>query len=203
MGFDGANQWNAAVYGALQNVESKGQYVNPEIREEGLGRSVAAGGPLRMNLRRELAGALEAHADGCGEASPDFLDACLSRPDDIPIMSELIRREILYRVVRNVEGARLRAIATVGEQSHRTANAISPSPLAAAGRPGELRESWLLAPLLGRWLKLVTAVPHREGSDGIASDEDLNTPVLCNAARGCIRAARARVAITTRKDDIG
>jgi AraC-like DNA-binding protein len=65
------------------------------------------------------------------EASPDFLDACcrllrlLSNPGDIPIMGGLIQREIVYRVLRSAEGARLRAIATQGEQGHRTAKAIA------------------------------------------------------------------------------
>jgi AraC-like DNA-binding protein len=65
------------------------------------------------------------------KATPDFLDACcrllrlLSSPGDIPIMGALIQREILYRVLRSAEGARLRAIATLGEQSHRTAKAIA------------------------------------------------------------------------------
>jgi AraC-like DNA-binding protein len=37
----------------------------------------------------------------------------------------LIQREIIYRILRSAEGARLRAIATLGEQSHRTAKAIA------------------------------------------------------------------------------
>lgn len=65
------------------------------------------------------------------EATPEFLDACcrllrlLSTPGDVPILSGLIQREILYRVLRSAEGARLRAIARQGEQSHRTAKAIA------------------------------------------------------------------------------
>lgn len=65
------------------------------------------------------------------DATSEFLDACcrllrlLSSPGDIPIMAPLIQREILYRVLRSAEGARLRAIATLGEQSHRTAKAIA------------------------------------------------------------------------------
>ena len=51
----------------------------------------------------------------------DLLSACcrlidlLAKPQDIPFLSGLIQRE----------GARLRAIATSGDQSHRTARAIS------------------------------------------------------------------------------
>ena len=68
---------------------------------------------------------------GVAETTPDLLDACcrllrlLSSPEDIPILHGLIQREILYRVLRSAEGARLRAIATQGEQSHRTAKAIA------------------------------------------------------------------------------
>jgi len=49
----------------------------------------------------------------------------LSKPDDIPFLSGLIEREIMYRILRGPEGARLRAIATLGDQSHRTAKAIA------------------------------------------------------------------------------
>lgn len=65
------------------------------------------------------------------ETTDDFLDACcrllrlLETPADIPIMGRLIQREILFRVLRSAEGARLRAIATQGEQSHRIAKAIA------------------------------------------------------------------------------
>ena len=46
-------------------------------------------------------------------------------PQDIPFFSGLIQREIIYRILRGPEGARLRAIATLGDQSHRTAKAIA------------------------------------------------------------------------------
>jgi len=66
-----------------------------------------------------------------GETTAEFLSACcrlvdlLNTPRDIPFLSGLIQREIVYRVLCSAEGARLRAIATLGEQSHRTAKAIS------------------------------------------------------------------------------
>ena len=66
-----------------------------------------------------------------GETTVEFLGACcrlvdlLNTPRDIPFLSGLIQREIIYRVLRSAEGARLRAIATLGEQSHRTAKAIA------------------------------------------------------------------------------
>src|SRR5262249_53409107 len=62
-----------------------------------------------------------------GETTPEFLDACCrlvdlaDKPQDIPFLSGLIQREIIYRILRAPEGARLRAIATLGDQSHRTA----------------------------------------------------------------------------------
>ena len=49
----------------------------------------------------------------------------LHTPRDIPFLSGLIQREIIYRILRSAAGARLRAIATLGDQSHRTAKAIA------------------------------------------------------------------------------
>jgi len=49
----------------------------------------------------------------------------LDTPLDIPFLSGLIQREIIYRILRGPEGARLREIATLGDQSHRTAKAIA------------------------------------------------------------------------------
>ena len=51
----------------------------------------------------------------------DLLDV----PEDIPFLSNLIQREIVYRLLRGPHGERLRAIATLGDQSHRTAKAIA------------------------------------------------------------------------------
>ncbi len=73
----------------------------------------------------------ESPAMATGEATAELLSACcrlvdlLETPQDIPFLSALIRREIVYRVLRGPEGARLRAIATLGDQSHRTAKAIA------------------------------------------------------------------------------
>ncbi len=95
---------------------------------------------LEMPVIRELLGQEEMHvAESCsarpamamGEATEEFLSACcrlvdlLSTPQDIPFLSRLIQREIIYRILRGPEGARLRAIATLGDQSHRTAKAIA------------------------------------------------------------------------------
>jgi AraC-like DNA-binding protein len=66
-----------------------------------------------------------------GEATVEFLSACcrlidlLDTPQDIPFLSGLIQREIIYRILRGPEGTRLRAIATLGDHSHRTAKAIA------------------------------------------------------------------------------
>jgi AraC-like DNA-binding protein len=66
-----------------------------------------------------------------GETTVEFLSACcrlldlLDTPRDIPFLSDLIQREIIYRILQSAEGARLRAIATLGDQSHRTAKAIA------------------------------------------------------------------------------
>jgi len=66
-----------------------------------------------------------------GETTVGLLDACtrlielLETPEDIPFLSHLILREILYRILRTPQGERLRAIATTGDLSHRTARAIA------------------------------------------------------------------------------
>ncbi|HEU5350410.1 MAG TPA: AraC family transcriptional regulator [Terracidiphilus sp.] len=66
-----------------------------------------------------------------GLSSAELLDACLrlvnllKAPRDIPFLARMIEREIFYRLLRSPQGAHLRAIATLGEQSHRTAKAVS------------------------------------------------------------------------------
>ena len=51
----------------------------------------------------------------------DLLDAS----EDITFLSNLIQREIVYRLLRGLPGERMRAIATLDDQSHRTAKAIA------------------------------------------------------------------------------
>jgi AraC-like DNA-binding protein len=90
---------------------------------------------VRELLSREEIQAPEAPsaspAMATGETTAELLDACcrlvdlLDTPQHIPFLSGLIQREIIYRILRGREGARLRAIATVGDQSHRTAKAIA------------------------------------------------------------------------------
>src|SRR5581483_5790064 len=66
-----------------------------------------------------------------GEITVELLSACcrlvdlLETPQHIPFLSPLIQREIIYRLLCGPEGARLRAIATLGDQSQRTAKAIA------------------------------------------------------------------------------
>ena len=66
-----------------------------------------------------------------GEVTVELLSACcrlidlLDTPQHIPFLSGLIQREIIYHILQGAEGARLRAIATLGEQSHRIAKAIA------------------------------------------------------------------------------
>ena len=49
----------------------------------------------------------------------------LNTPEDIPFLGHLIQREIMYRILRTPQGERLRAIATTGDLSNRTARAIA------------------------------------------------------------------------------
>jgi len=95
---------------------------------------------LEMSMVRELLALEEIHVEesppdspamSTGETMPEFLNACcrlldlLDSPKDIPFLSGLIQREIIYRILCGREGARLRAVATLGDQSHRTAKAVA------------------------------------------------------------------------------
>jgi AraC-like DNA-binding protein len=66
-----------------------------------------------------------------GETTAELLGALcrlmdlLDTPQDIPVLSGLLHREIIYRILRSPGGARLRAIATLGGQSNRTARVIA------------------------------------------------------------------------------
>ncbi len=65
-----------------------------------------------------------------GKTPAEMLSACcrlldlLDTPRDIPFLGSLMQREILYRLLRSPLGKHLRAIATLGEQSNRTAKAV-------------------------------------------------------------------------------
>jgi AraC-like DNA-binding protein len=95
---------------------------------------------LEMPLVRELLSREEVHVSDVSSDSPamvtgditvELLSACcrlidlLANPQDIPFLSGLIQREIIYRILSGPAGARLRAIATSGDQSNRTARAIA------------------------------------------------------------------------------
>ena len=66
-----------------------------------------------------------------GKTTSELLSACsrlmdlLNTPEEIRFLSDTIQREIVYRILRGPQGERLRAIATFGDQSHRTAKAIA------------------------------------------------------------------------------
>jgi AraC-like DNA-binding protein len=95
---------------------------------------------LEMSTIRELLSLEEIHASSTpsdalamatGETTTEFFDACcrlvalLETPRDIPFLSGLIQREIIYRVLQGNAGGRLRAIATLGDHHQRTAKAIA------------------------------------------------------------------------------
>jgi AraC-like DNA-binding protein len=79
----------------------------------------------------EPATASQARGIAVGKITPELLSACsrlldlLHTPEDIPFLSNTIQREIVYRLLRGPQGGRLRAIATSGDQSHRTVKAIA------------------------------------------------------------------------------
>jgi AraC-like DNA-binding protein len=79
----------------------------------------------------ELETPVQSRGIAVGETNAGLLDACsrlvdlLDTPEDVPFLSQLILREIVYRVLRTPQGMRLRAIATTGDLSHRTARAIA------------------------------------------------------------------------------
>ncbi len=89
----------------------------------------------REVISREELPELETSVESCGiavgETTVGLLEACirlidlLETPKDIPFLSHLIQREVVYRILRTPQGQRLRAIATTGDLSHRTARAIA------------------------------------------------------------------------------
>jgi AraC-like DNA-binding protein len=94
---------------------------------------------LDMSVVREILSQQElpesvvsSHTQGIaiGKTTDELLSACtrlmdlLDNPEHIPFLSNMIQREIVYRLLRGPQGQRLRAIATLGDQSNRTAKAI-------------------------------------------------------------------------------
>jgi AraC-like DNA-binding protein len=90
---------------------------------------------VRDLLSREEIDVASAATDGpamaTGEITAELLGAfcrlvrLLDTPEDIGVLSNLIQREITYRILRGSAGGRLRDIATLGDQSNRTAKAIA------------------------------------------------------------------------------
>jgi AraC-like DNA-binding protein len=66
-----------------------------------------------------------------GKTTVELLSACrrlldlLDTPGDIPFLSPLIQREIIYRLLKTPQASRLRAIATSGDLSQRITRAIA------------------------------------------------------------------------------
>ncbi len=73
----------------------------------------------------------QGRAIAVGTTTVDLLKPCsrlldlLGCPEDIPFLSDLIQREIVFRLLRGPVGGRLCGIATLGDQSQRTAKAIA------------------------------------------------------------------------------
>ena len=66
-----------------------------------------------------------------GKTTVELVNACcrlldlLDAPQDISFFGKLIQREIIYRLLQGTQGQRLRAMATLRDQSHRTAKAVA------------------------------------------------------------------------------
>jgi AraC-like DNA-binding protein len=90
----------------VRGILSQEEFQQPEGSSQGRGIAV---GTTTVDLLKPCARLL------------DLLDA----PEDIPFLSNLIQREIVYRLLRGPQGERLGAIATLGDQSQRTAKAVA------------------------------------------------------------------------------
>jgi len=95
---------------------------------------------LDMGIVREVVHSEEFHfrapsggvaAMALGELTDELLAPCLrmvellATPEDVPFLSKLLQREIIYRLLQGTQGNRLRSVATLGNQSHKTAKAIA------------------------------------------------------------------------------
>jgi AraC-like DNA-binding protein len=66
-----------------------------------------------------------------GKVTVELLKTCLrvvqllDTPEDSPFFSKLLQREIIYRLLQGAQGDRLRSVATLADQSYRTARAVT------------------------------------------------------------------------------
>ena len=66
-----------------------------------------------------------------GKVTSELLKPCvrlvqlLDTPEDAPFFSKLLQREIIYRLLQGAQGDRLRSVATLADQSYRTARAVT------------------------------------------------------------------------------
>jgi AraC-like DNA-binding protein len=66
-----------------------------------------------------------------GEATVELLAPCsrmvqlIQTPQDVPFFGKLLQREIIYRLLQGPQGDRLRSVATLADQSYRTAKAVT------------------------------------------------------------------------------
>jgi AraC-like DNA-binding protein len=95
---------------------------------------------LDMGIVREVLHSEEVHVPTTrggvpgivsGEMTEELLAPCLrmvnllATPEHVPFLSKLLQREIIYRLLQGTQGNRLRSIATLGDQSHKTAKAVT------------------------------------------------------------------------------
>ena len=95
---------------------------------------------LNMGMVREVLHSDEVHVPAphvgargmvLGETTIDLLTPCsrmlelLGTPKDGPFLGNLLQREIIYRLLHGAQGDRLRSVATLGDQSHKTAKAVT------------------------------------------------------------------------------
>ena len=91
---------------AVREVLSREDYTSPAASSDALAMSTA-------ETTIELLSAFDRLLD------------LLHAPQDIPFLTPMIQTEIIYRILRGAEGQRLRAIASAGDQSYRTAKVIA------------------------------------------------------------------------------
>jgi len=95
---------------------------------------------LDMGLVRDVLHSEEVHVPAppvgtrgmvLGESTIELLAPCsrmvqlLSTPQDVPFFGKLLQREIIYRLLQGPQGDRLRSVATLADQSYRTAKAVT------------------------------------------------------------------------------